>query len=186
MRRAAEKALGEAAFRRWFRLLYSAVAVGTFTAYALWAAKLPDAEWRRFEGGAAAVLWLVRLGGCGLLWWAVAQFGAFSFLGLDALVRRWGEDPADGLGLGHLRATGPYVYIRHPMYAAGLLILWGEPVWTANRAAFILGATAYLLLGSVWEERRLLREHGEAYRRYAARTPRFLPHLWERKRYGGR
>lgn len=184
VRRRAEAWMGTAAFRRWFRLLYSAVAGLTFGLYGAWAATRPDAEWWRAGTGFAVFLWAVRLSGVWLLWRAVAQFGAFSFLGLDALGRRWGADPEDGLDLGPIRATGPYAHVRHPMYAAGFLILWAEPVWTANRAAFILGATLYLLAGTFLEERRLLRRHGEAYRRYAAVTPRFVPRLWEGKRRG--
>lgn len=178
----AQAALGAEAFRRWYRLAYCAVSAATLAALLWWLARLPDAEWARLRGGWAVLLWAARLSGMAVIGWAASQFGLRAFLGFDALWGRWGTDPGDGLDLGPIRATGPYAYVRHPMYAAGLLVLWGEPRWTANRAAVIFLFSAYLLLGALWEERRLTRLHGEAYRRYAAATPRFVPRLWERDR----
>jgi methanethiol S-methyltransferase len=43
--------------------------------------------------------------------------------------------------------------------------------------AFNLGLTAYLFIGAYFEERKLVREFGEAYRGYQQRTPMFFPRL---------
>jgi len=44
--------------------------------------------------------------------------------------------------------------------------------------AMNLGLTAYILIGSEFEERRLLSECGQAYIEYQNRVPRLIPRPW--------
>lgn len=176
-RRGLEAWFGARAFQGWFRLLFNLQAVVLFALFAIWAASLPDTEWLRVGGLPGTVLLGVRLAASVFLVRCVGSVGFSSFLGLDDW-RAWRAGrppPGDGVETGTLVADGPYRWVRHPMYAAGFVVLWAEPHWTANRASFVLAASLYLWLGSLHEERRLLRFYGEAYRRYAASTPRFFP-----------
>lgn len=76
-----------------------------------------------------------------------------------------------------LRTDGLHRWVRHPLYLAGFLILWGasRDAWGAATAVW---GTAYLLAGTVFEERRLIRIYGDAYRAYRRRVPAFFP--WRR------
>lgn len=69
--------------------------------------------------------------------------------------------------------------VRHPLYFAGLLILWGL-AQTAFGLATALYGTVYILLGAMAEERKLLRRHGDAYRRYRERVPMLIPNPFRR------
>lgn len=102
------------------------------------------------------------------LWIGIRQTGAASFLGLSQLL---GPQPADG----EFVADGLYRWVRHPLYSAGLLFIWAWPHMTTSILALNLGITAYLYLGSLHEERRLLAEFGEQYARYQRRVPRLIP-----------
>lgn len=79
-----------------------------------------------------------------------------------------------------LVASGPFRLVRNPIFTSMLLGLGGvallAPNWLAAVAAVALVAALELQVRLV-EEPHLLRVHGEAYRRYAARTGRFLPGL---------
>ncbi len=177
VRAALEAVLGPRTFRGVFRLAYNALAVVLLGALVMWTARLPDAGLMRIRGPAAAVLWGVRGGALAFIGWCVHRIGGRGFLGLDHL-RAWrsGLPPAaPGVEAGNLVFDGPYRWVRHPMYAAGFLVLWADPVWTWNRLGFALGASVYLWVGSLLEERRLLRSFGPAYRAYMERTPRFVP-----------
>jgi protein-S-isoprenylcysteine O-methyltransferase Ste14 len=73
-----------------------------------------------------------------------------------------------------LRLDGLHGYVRHPLYSAGFLILWGRVSDEFSLATAVWGSL-YLLIGSGFEERRLLRLYGTAYADYRARVPAFVP-----------
>jgi protein-S-isoprenylcysteine O-methyltransferase Ste14 len=78
-----------------------------------------------------------------------------------------------------LATSGPYAYVRHPQYVGFILIMIG----------FLFQWPTLLTLGMfpilVWmyvrlagkEEREVQTEFGDAYDRYAARVPGFVPRL---------
>ncbi len=78
-----------------------------------------------------------------------------------------------------LATTGPYAYVRHPQYVGFVLILVGFLFqWPTLLTAlmFPLLLVMYVRLARS-EEREALREFGDAYVRYMARAPAFIPRL---------
>jgi protein-S-isoprenylcysteine O-methyltransferase Ste14 len=76
---------------------------------------------------------------------------------------------------------GPYRWIRHPSYTAGLLLLCGIGVALANWLSITVTVLVPCLIYKQRvraEERALLETIGEPYRRYMSRTKRFIPFLW--------
>jgi len=73
-----------------------------------------------------------------------------------------------------LRLDGAHRFMRHPLYAGGLLVLWGGVADPLSLATAVW-ASAYLLIGMMHEERTLLALYGEAYRAYRSRVPALLP-----------
>jgi protein-S-isoprenylcysteine O-methyltransferase Ste14 len=78
-----------------------------------------------------------------------------------------------------LATTGPYSYIRHPQYAAFTMIMLGFLLQWPTIPTLIMFPILVLTYArlSIKEERDVEKEFGEAYRNYAAKTPRFFPHL---------
>jgi protein-S-isoprenylcysteine O-methyltransferase Ste14 len=76
-----------------------------------------------------------------------------------------------------LATTGPYARVRHPQYAAFVLILLGFLVqWPTLLTLAMFPVLVYMYARLARrEERAVEAEFGEAYRRYAARTPAFFP-----------
>jgi protein-S-isoprenylcysteine O-methyltransferase Ste14 len=82
---------------------------------------------------------------------------------------------------GRLATVGPYAYVRHPQYVGFVLVMAGFLVqWPTllTLAMFPILVGMYVRL-SFAEEREARKEFGEAYDRYAALVPAFLPHLNE-------
>ncbi|MCK5273534.1 MAG: isoprenylcysteine carboxylmethyltransferase family protein [Alphaproteobacteria bacterium] len=73
-----------------------------------------------------------------------------------------------------LRTDGFHAWVRHPLYAGAYMILWGNAQDRLGLAMAIWGS-AYLAVGTMFEERRLLKLYGEAYRSYRARVPAVFP-----------
>jgi protein-S-isoprenylcysteine O-methyltransferase Ste14 len=81
-----------------------------------------------------------------------------------------------------LVTTGPYRWIRHPMYTTVLILVTAVTLLTANLAVALSGLAMFVLLAarSRLEERRLVEKFDAAYRDYQRRTGRFLPRLIQR------
>ena len=82
-----------------------------------------------------------------------------------------------------LITSGPYRWVRHPMYSAVVLLVAAASLLTANRIVALGGLAMFALLAarSRVEERRLVEKFGDAYRAYQRRTGRFLPRLFSRR-----
>ena len=78
-----------------------------------------------------------------------------------------------------LATTGPYSYVRHPQYAGFILIMFGFLLqWPTllTLAMFPVLVWMYVRLARA-EERDAIASFGDAYRKYAARVPAFIPRL---------
>jgi len=84
---------------------------------------------------------------------------------------------------GALATSGPYAYIRHPQYAAFVVIMFGFLLQWPTLATLVM----FPILVSVYarlarrEEQDVRAQFGEEWDRYARRTPGFLPRLLGRR-----
>lgn len=121
-------------------------------------------------------LLLLALQAVGLLGVAAAllQADLWDFLGLRQAVAYLRGDTLP-LPPPPLATNGVYALVRHPLYLFALLVIWPVTAMTDLLLVFNLAATAYFLIGSRWEEKRLLAAYGEAYDSYRRRVPWLLP-----------
>ncbi len=106
----------------------------------------------------------VQAAAVALMLWARVTFGRRSFHATAS--------PTEG----GLVTTGPYRYLRHPIYAAVLWFIWAAALSHASPIALLLALAACVgaALRIVAEE-RLLRMRYPGYAEYAARTRRVIP-----------
>jgi protein-S-isoprenylcysteine O-methyltransferase Ste14 len=157
----------------WYRLFYSSLAGATFLPVLLLIEIVPD---RVLYTISAPWLWLttgLQLAALIFFFRALLQTDVMRFIGLRQLLRGGKPVPVDQHE--RLVTSGPYRWVRHPLYFATILILLLWPKMTANWAALIAVTTAYFYLGSIPEEQKLVEEFGEAYRRYQRMVPRLIP-----------
>jgi protein-S-isoprenylcysteine O-methyltransferase Ste14 len=110
----------------------------------------------------------VGLAGAVLLVWACVRLGRL--LIHEAAVR---EDQA-------LVTSGPYRFVRHPVYAGYLALLLGSGVASLNVCVWLLWPVALLgiLIQAASEEKVLGERFGQDYERYLRRTGRLVPRFW--------
>lgn len=78
-----------------------------------------------------------------------------------------------------LQVRGSYALVRHPLYLGWVLIVFGAAHMTADRLAFAVLTTLYLVVAIPWEEASLQREFGASYTRYKERVRwRIVPYLY--------
>jgi protein-S-isoprenylcysteine O-methyltransferase Ste14 len=103
---------------------------------------------------------------------------AYDHAGLFGLRQAWEESPTED----RLQITGPYRFVRHPLMACLLVVLWGHAVMPPTLALLAGGLSVYIFLGLAFEERDLLRRFGPAYSDYRRRVPALVP--WRRPHPG--
>lgn len=96
------------------------------------------------------------------------------FLGL----RQWRQgdgstDDREGFTISFLHR-----FVRHPWYFLGLVLVWTRDM-NGPLLVSALAITAYFVIGSRLEERKLIALHGDAYRSYLARVPGLMPLPWK-------
>jgi protein-S-isoprenylcysteine O-methyltransferase Ste14 len=150
--------------------LYSAAATA---AVLLYVRSLPDIPLYRIDGWVRALFHGAQFLGAGLLLWT--PWDLKEFIGLRQWERhRKGEGEAPERNEPLFTGKG-YGLVRHPLYLGCSILLAFHPVQTRSSAATAAAVIAYFYIGTFFEERRLVRQFGEAYREYQRRVPRFLP-----------
>jgi len=78
-----------------------------------------------------------------------------------------------------IRVVWPFTLVRHPIYLGWVLIVFGAPTMTVDRAVWAVTSTAYLVIAMPWEERSLSAAAGPAYSAYCRRVRwRLVPGLY--------
>lgn len=109
----------------------------------------------------------VQIAAVGLMMWARATFGRRSF--------HASADPTSG----GLVMTGPYRFIRHPIYTAGCLFGLAGVLSHWSMTAAVLGALLLIgALGRMLCEERLVAQAYPEYREYARVTKRMAPYVF--------
>jgi protein-S-isoprenylcysteine O-methyltransferase Ste14 len=107
--------------------------------------------------------------------WGAWALGGVDLLGVEPLLHGLRERPTRPH---RFLVRGPYRWVRHPMYTLTLVLLWSYPDLTADRLLLNGVWTVWIFVGSMLEERDLVEEFADEYRRYRTRVPMLLP--WRR------
>lgn len=158
--------------RVWTRLVPPAIERSTYVLFASLALGLILWQWRPIPRPviwhaenplAVDVLWAVFWLGWAVLLLATFLINHFELFGLvQAREARF-------------RTPLLYRYVRHPIYLGFLLAFWATPVMSAGHLLFAAGATGYILVGIALEERDLIAQFGDEYRRYREQVGMLLP-----------
>jgi hypothetical protein len=161
----------------WYYQIIGRLHWGLHPEYDVWLIRYPEWLWQSITAA--------HLGSIAVIYAAFLQSDYLEFLGLrqawrGARVWRGRAEPRLPLrqfGSRRLEVSGVYGWVRHPMLVGGLLfLLTCRP--TQNTLVFTLMYAGYMVVGSRYEERRLIQIFGPEYGAYRNRVGGFVPRLW--------
>jgi protein-S-isoprenylcysteine O-methyltransferase Ste14 len=143
-------------------VLAGALVAGVLPGVAQWATIRPAAvgDW---------IGLLLFWAGISLRFWSIRTLGRY----FTVIVQTSSDQP--------VITDGPYRVIRHPSYAALILIVVGVGLFIGNWLSLVSLAAAMtggLVFRIRVEERALLKNLGDGYRDYAATHKRLVPMIW--------
>lgn len=114
---------------------------------------------------------------------------SLSSLGILVVIKSFSYyDTAEFLGLrqakgdmeeqGFLR-RGILCYVRHPLYTGSMVFLTGYLIIAPNTVNLVsvFCMIVYFIIGSYFEEKKLIKTFGEAYLIYKSEVPAFIPNI---------
>ena len=156
--------------RKHYRLGFVVFALITTLAYFSLVLLLPDARLYVIPAPWVYLTGILQLAAALCMLLSLWSTGIMGFLGLEGLFHP--EKAADRLPL---VTGGFYKYTRHPIYFFSFVVLVLMPFMTWNLLSFEIGVILYTLIGSLFEERKLVLEYGQDYIDYRNKTPWIIP-----------
>jgi protein-S-isoprenylcysteine O-methyltransferase Ste14 len=157
--------------KRYYRIIYVSFASLGLPPIFMYQSTLPQLNFYRpdtlviFLGLSLASIGLI------IIKESFAYYDTKEFLGLRQLKDNFREQ--DFVRQGILRR------VRHPLYSGTILILTGYLIVTPTIINLITVTcmTLYFIIGSRFEEKRMIKSFGEEYIRYKQEVPPFIPHI---------
>jgi protein-S-isoprenylcysteine O-methyltransferase Ste14 len=164
---------------RFYRLIFNLLAFVTLLPVVLYTQSIRGPVVFRWEGYLIIVQVLLLATSIFLFFAGARHYDLLTFLGIRQIRRETASGALTANG--RLATTGIHGVIRHPWYLASIMIIWARGLDVSALITNII-LTAYFIVGTVLEERKLLLEYGEAYRRYQKQVSMLVPFKYLRAR----
>ena len=133
---------------------------------------MPEIVWQVADPATATALMALSFVGWLLVFTSTFLINHFELFGLHQVAANLA-----GRSLPEPRFRTPVLYklVRHPIYLGFIVAFWAAPVMTVGHLLFAAVTTAYIFVGIFLEERDLVAQFGEDYKRYRAQVGMLIP-----------
>jgi protein-S-isoprenylcysteine O-methyltransferase Ste14 len=133
---------------------------------------MPTVVWQVADPHVAAAITGLSLIGFLLVLTSTWLINHFELFGLHQVVNNLVGRP-----MPPERFKSPVLYkvVRHPIYLGFIIAFWSAPTMTLGHLLFAMVTTAYIFVGILLEERDLVSQFGDEYRRYRERVSMLIP-----------
>lgn len=167
---------------RFYRLLYNIFSLLTLVPLLYYSVSTRQELIFRWHGPLVIIQCLLIAASCFLFVAGGWKYSIPMFLGIRQIkTKRENWSLSDNVTFVVL---GIHRMIRHPWYLGGMMIVWARNLSLLTIMINIV-ITSYFIIGTHLEERKLIREFGEQYRKYQANVSMFFPYKWLKARIAG-
>jgi methanethiol S-methyltransferase len=156
-----------------YRLAYVAVSIVLFVPLLKFTAHLNDPVIIQYGYALTMIRHLLSAGSLLMFFRAFFfDYDSLSFFGIRQ-ISKFGKAGKPGRP-GELKKSGLLGIMRHPMYFALIVYLWCHTFRVCDIVVYAV-FTVYIVIGTVFEENKLILEFGESYIEYQHEVPMLVP-----------
>jgi protein-S-isoprenylcysteine O-methyltransferase Ste14 len=144
------------------RSAYVWIASALFIATCAWWRPVAGIAWRVDQPALAWSLYGIQLVGV----WLTLRSATLIDLRHLSGIAQVDQIPDPEPRIPEFKTSGPYGWVRHPIYTGWFLMVFATPVMTMTRLVFAVTSSAYLLIAIPFEERSLRRASAGTYDDY--------------------
>jgi protein-S-isoprenylcysteine O-methyltransferase Ste14 len=167
---------------RFYRLFYNIVSFVTLIPLVYYSNSIKEAPFFRWEGYLVIVKYLLFVTGISLFVAGGRHYSLSDLLGIHQI--KTGRANQAVCGYATLNTSGILSMIRHPWYTGGILLVWASDLSLSTLLINTI-ISAYFVIGTFLEEKKLLLEFGEQYREYQRNVSMFFPYKWLKTKMAG-
>ncbi|MFC2084714.1 methyltransferase family protein [Bacteroidota bacterium] len=164
-------------YYKFYRIFFNTVALTTFIPLAIYSRSFKGVVLFSWEGYLTIIQITLLIFVVFLLISGGLKYDILQFLGIKQI--KSGKSHTTLSEIGNLNTSGILGVSRHPWYLAGIILIWVDSR-EIDVSALIVNAilTIYIVIGTVLEERKLVKEFGDDYLNYQYEVSMLFPFKW--------
>ena len=160
---------------RFYRLFFNIVSLVTLAPLLYYSASHKGPLVFQWEGPLLIVKYLLLVTGICLFVAGARHYSMSQFIGIHQI--KTGQTDHTLSEYDTFDTSGILSVIRHPWYTGGIIIIWSSDIYLSTLLNNIV-VSAYFVVGSFLEERKLLLDFGDKYREYQKNVSMLIPYKW--------
>ena len=163
---------------KYYRLIYNFVSTITIFPAIYLQLSIQSPRWFYSNSLIQYLAYLLILSGIVVMILAFKNYQTSEFIGIIYLQKNNKLNPS--ISDSSLATSGLNAIVRHPLYFGILLSLFGYLIHQFNTKALIMGVifSIYLIIGTYLEEKKLIQEFGEDYKKYQKNVKMLIPYIF--------
>ena len=160
---------------RFYRLFFNIVSLVTLAPLLYYSVSCKGPLVFQWEGSLLIVKYLLLVMGIFLFVAGARHYSMSQFFGIHQI--KTGQTDHTLSESDTFDTSGILSVIRHPWYTGGIIIIWSSDIYLSTLLNNIV-VSAYFVIGSFLEERKLLHDFGDKYREYQKHVSMLVPYKW--------
>ena len=164
-------------YYKYYRIFYNLVAVITLIPLVLYSKTLNGSVLFVWEGYLIFIRIILAVVAAALFISGSLKYDMLNLLGIRQI--KSGKSPSILSEKEVVDETGILGVIRHPWYLGAIIFIWiaCRTMYLSTLIVNII-LTIYIIIGTILEERKLIIELGDSYRKYMSKVSMLFPYRW--------